>query len=399
MKTREQTAQWRRAESSETENAPAPNLYDKLKDRKNLEAGYKTTQQGKKKFRSESVLYDACAESNLDKLEESLENRTYKLGKYRTMIVREPKERIVHYPALPDKIVQYSAHMIFRELYEPVFIRDTYACIKGRGMHDAIRRIQHNMRICRWKHGDVWIVKIDLRKYFYSINREIVKKLYRKQIPEGDEFLWYLDMLLDHSPEPGGRGIPLGNTTSQDEANITGNEIDQFAKRFLCLKYYVRYMDDIIITVPSKAEARATLQSMVAFISEHLDLEVNEKTKIFPAKQGVKTLGVRIYETHILLQDATIQGMKRRIAEMDRKVKAGEMKEKDVQLAVNAWLGHARHTNSYNLCKKIFAPYPYIQIEDPEWKFGDWSKKKRKAYNEKMELKKLQKAARKETSR
>lgn len=373
-------------------------FYDELKDKQNLEYGYRTTQKSKKKYRGESVLFDACAESNLEDLQKSLEDRSYRPGKYRTMIVREPKERIVHYPTLPDKIVQYSAHLIFRDIYESVFIKDSYACIKGRGMHDAVRKIQHNMRVCRWKYGDAWVVKIDIRKYFYSINREIVKKLYRKQIPEGDEFLWYLDMMIDHSPEPDGKGVPLGNTTSQDEANITANEIDQFAKRYLGLKYYVRYMDDIIIVVESKKRAREVLKEMVRFIWEHLDLEVNEKTKIFPASQGVKTLGMRIYETHIMLQDATIKGMKRRIAAMDEKRKAGELTEREIQLAVNSWLGHARHSNSYNLCKKIFADYPYIQIEDPEWRFGDLSKKKRKEYEKKMELKKLLKAAKKKTS-
>jgi hypothetical protein len=227
------------------------------------------------------------------------------------------------------------------------------------------------MRKCVWENGDAWIIKIDIRKYFYTIDREILKNTYRKQIPDYEaEYLDLLDDMVNNSPEPDNRGIPLGNVTSQDFANIIGNEIDQFCKRYLGLKYYVRFMDDIIIVVPTLEEAREKLKQITEFVNERLNLELNEKTKIFPYKQGVKALGYVIKTTHISLQKRTIQGMKRRMKELDRQYKAGEKTEQQVQNAVGSWLGHARFADAYNLCKKIFEPYPYIKFEDPKQKFG-----------------------------
>lgn len=350
---------------------------------------YKRTQKGKKKYTNEAIMYNACRETNLMDLRKSVRDKTYRPGKYGYMIVREPKVRVVHFPKLPDKVVQFNAHRILKRLYDPVYIKTTYACLDGKGTYDAIRKIQHNMRFVKNKYGDAWIAKLDLRKYYYSIDRDVTKKLYRKRVPSDEYyFLEYLDMVVDSSPEPDGKGHPLGNVCSQDFGNITGNEIDQYAVRYKKYKEYVRYMDDIIMVFPTKDEAKAAIADLQGFIAKNLHLETNEKTRIFPVAQGVKTLGVRIYTTHILLQDRTIQSMKRRMKEIDRKVKAGEMTEKRAQQEVNAWLGHARHTNSYKLCQKIFAPYPYIKFTDEKWKFGDRSPKEKARYEEKNKKKK-----------
>lgn len=371
-------------------DAHMPNfLYEEMYSAAATDDSYKRTQKGKKKYTKEAILYDACRETNLMELRSSIRDRTYRPGKYGFMIVKEPKVRVIHYPKLQDKVVQFNAHRILKRLYEPVYVDTTYACLEGRGTYDAIRKIQHNMRYVKHKYGDAWIAKLDLRKYYYSIDREVTKQLYRKKIPKDEVFfLEYLDMVVDSSPEPDGKGHPLGNVCSQDFGNITGNEIDQFAIRYKHYKYYVRYMDDIIMVFPTKAEAQTAIAELEAFVSEHLHLETNEKTRVFPVAQGVKTLGVRIYITHILLQDKTIQAMKRRMKEIDRKVKAREMSEKQAQNEVNSWLGHARHTNSFKLCQKIFAPYPYIKFEDKNWRFGDRSPKEWTRYEAKTKNKK-----------
>lgn len=99
-------------------------------------------------------------------------------------------------------------------------------------------------------------------------------------------------------------------------------------------------------------------------------LEFNQKTQIYPIRQGINTLGFKIYTDHKLVRDQSKRAMKRRIKAMDRKLKEGLIDEKAVQQSVNSWLGHARHSNSYNLAKKIFAKYPYVKVEDKNWKFG-----------------------------
>lgn len=353
-------------------------LYGRIYDTKNLEESYKRTQSGNRKYRKEAIYFAMSKERKLRCLQKELEDRTYRPGSYIEFYVFEPKKRLVHAPHIRDKIVQFSIHTVLQGIYRSVFIKDSYACLEEKGTHEAVHRIQHYMRLAQWKYEEPYIVKIDVRKFFYSINRDILKTIYRKKIPESEQdFLRILDMIVDSSPE-GERGLPLGNVTSQDFANIYLNEVDQFCKRYLGLKWYVRYMDDICIIVKDRETARDVLAKIRTYVKDHLDLELNEKTHIYPLAQGINTLGFRIHTTHLEVRNSSKAAMKRRIKKIDEKVQSGRLTKKQAQQSVNAWLGHARHSNSYNLAKKIFEKYDYIQIEDKDWKFGDISPKKRK---------------------
>ena len=353
-------------------------LYERIYDTKNLEESYKRTQSGNRKYRKEAIYFAMSKERKLRDLKKELKDKTYRPGSYIEFYVFEPKKRLVHAPHIRDKIVQFSIHTVLQGIYRSVFIKDSYACLEEKGMHEAVHRIQHYMRLAQWKYEEPYIVKIDVRKFFYSINRDILKTIYRKKIPESEQdFLRILDMIVDSSPE-GERGLPLGNVTSQDFANIYLNEVDQFCKRYLGLKWYVRYMDDICIIVKDRETARNVLAKIRTYVKDHLDLELNEKTHIYPLAQGINTLGFRIHTTHLEVRNSSKAAMKRRIKKIDEKVQSGRLTKKQAQQAVNAWLGHARHSNSYNLAKKIFEKYDYIQIEDKDWKFGDISPKKRK---------------------
>lgn len=278
------------------------NTYERLYSTKIIDRSYKKEMAGKKKYRKEAVIFDMMSEINLYNLRKELKHKAYKPGDFKQMIVREPKERIINYPSLRDKIVQCACHELLMELYRPVYIRDSYANQTGKGTHDAVYRIQHNMRYVKWKYGDAWIMKLDIRKFYYNIDREVTKELLRKKIPPDEkDFLDLLCKIIDHSPEKGGKGLPLGNVSSQDLANVIGNQIDQYATRYKHWKHYVRFADDVIAVFPTREEAKAAMQDLKGFIKDRLHLETNEKTRVFPVDQGVKALGYRIYTTHILL--------------------------------------------------------------------------------------------------
>ena len=343
-------------------------LYDEVCDYKNLKAGYYQTQIAGRKYRKESVIFDMAREKNMAALWKSLKNGTYCPGEYIQFQVYEPKQRLVSAPRIRDKIVQHTVHKVLWRLYEPAFIKDSYACMENRGSHQAVERVQHFMKKCAWQNADSWILKMDIRKFFYSIDHNVLKAILRKKIRD-EKFLHLLDMIIDSNPE-GSIGLPLGNVTSQDMANIYLNELDQYAKRFLHIKYYVRYMDDIIIVCESREQAKRYRQEIDVFLKNRLRLDLNEKTKIFPIAQGVNAYGYKIYTTHKHVRDSSKRAMKRRMKAMDAKVKAGDMRRKDVQKSVNSWLGHARHSNSYNLSRKIFGRYKYIKIEHPDYRFG-----------------------------
>lgn len=210
-------------------------------------------------------------------------------------------------------------------------------------------------------------------KVGYSIDRDLLKKILAKRFKKlkkkrpdmyGDLLRFYrlLCKVIDSSPE-GERGIPLGNVSSQDFANIYLNELDQFCVRFLGAKLYTRYMDDIVIIAPSKEIAQEWLAKIKEFLRVRLHLDTNKKTKVFYMRQGVNAYGFKIKATHLMLRTESKRREKRRIKAMVRKLREGKITRAAVVQAVNSWLGFARWASAYNLAKKIFAPYRFIKTE------------------------------------
>lgn len=352
-------------------------LYEKITSIENIERAHAKTMSNGRKFRATAVKYNMEKEMNLLRLQQRLVTGTYQMQHYIKFWVYEPKRRLIYAPRLEDKIVQLAIHNVIKEIYAKVFIADSYACQDGKGTLAAVNSVQRDMRIAEREFKDPWIVAVDVSKFFYSINRPILKELLKKKI-KCRKTLWLLYLIIDSSPTgisgmPGDteRGIPLGNVTSQDFANITLNEVDQYVQRFLGIRYYTRYMDDMIAIVDGKDKARELKRNMERFLINRLKLEANpKKSQIFPLKQGVNAYGYKIWTTHKLVRDDSKRAMKRRIKAMDRKLQSGQMELEDVTQAVSSWLGHARHSNSFNLCKKIFAKYEYIKVEGDE-QFGN----------------------------
>jgi len=350
----------------------APNFYrayDRICSFENIEESCRQQMRGYRKYRRDNIVFDIVRQLNLIQIRKDLREGSYEPGEYIKFKVYEPKERWVSAPRIRDKIVQFAVHRQIHERLRSRWISTSFGCIDERGTQAAVDYVQRIMRLCKREHGDGWIVKLDVSRFFYSIDREVLKRILIKYRFD-DKTYGLLCKIIDSSPE-GDVGLPLGNVTSQDFANVYLNEIDQYAKRYLKIKWYCRYMDDIVCVVRTKQEAQAVLEYLKAFLHERLHLDAHpKKSQIFPLSQGVNAYGFKIYTTHRLVRDDSKRRMKRRMRVMDRKLKAGELEEGEVVQAVNAWLGHARHSNSYNLSKKIFARYPYIKVEGEHYFLG-----------------------------
>lgn len=352
-------------------------LFKRIVSWRNLEAAHYQTMLRGRRYRPSAVKYNFEKELNISRLRKRLIEGDYHPKPYIKFYVYEPKKRLIYAPGLEDKIVQLAIHNVIKDVYEKVFIKDSYACQEGKGTLAAVNSVQRDMRIAERMYSDAWIVSVDVSKFFYSINRIILKRLLRKKI-SCECTLRLLDVIIDSGPVgisgvPGDkvRGIPLGNVTSQDFANIILNEIDQYVQRFLGVRYYTRYMDDMIAIVDGKEAAKILKKKIESRLTTHLGLVANpKKSHIFPLKQGVNAYGYKIWTTHRLVRDKSKKAVKRRIKAMDYKLANGYMELEGVLQAVNSWLGHARHSNSFNLAKKIFKKYKYVKIEGNE-RFGN----------------------------
>ena len=348
--------------------------YEEAVGYERIKVGYKQALRGQRKYTREAVKYDLFREKNNVDLWRELKSSKYTPGPYHFTVITEPKRRDLSIPKLRDKVVQLVIHEELQNIFRPVFIDGSFACQYGRGPIRAALKVQHDMRVARMKWGDeATVIKIDVRKFFYSIDRSVLKQIIakrskklKKKYPEKyEDFLRFYRLLckvIDSSPE-GERGIPLGNVSSQDFANIYLNELDQFCIRFLGATLYTRYMDDVVVIAPNKEIAREWLAKIKVFLQERLHLETNQKTKIFYVRQGVNAYGFKIKATHLLLRTESKRREKRRIKRMMEKLQEGTITKAAIVQSVNSWLGFARWACAYNLAKKIFAPYRFIKTE------------------------------------
>ena len=347
------------------------NIFDEIVTYKNFKKAYDRTQKTNTKYKNESIKFSFDLIYNLEKLKEKVSNGTYKPKKYNIFKVHEPKERVIAAPKFEDKIVQFAVHNVINDDFERKFIHDSYACQKDKGTHAAADRIQHFLGKAKWQWGNPWIVKADIRKFFYSIDHKILKKILDKKI-KCQRTLKLLFKIIDNSPDEVGLpepyydnkfyvGLPLGNVTSQLFANLYLNELDQYCKRKLSLKYYVRYMDDMGVIVKTRNKAKIIKKKMSEFVKRKLNLKMNKrKTKIFPLAQGLNMVGYKIWPTHKLLRNSTKKRIKQKLSKFKRLIKENKISISKVEQILNSWKGHADHASSENFYRYLENRFNYI---------------------------------------
>lgn len=321
------------------------------------------SQEGKSKYKREALLFAQNPTYNLKELQKELRDGTYEFKGYFEFKVFEPKERVINAPYYRDKVVQLAVVNVIKDIYYPSFIYDSYACIDGKGTHKCVERISYFIRKAKWQYGnDAYILKVDMKKFFYSIDRKVLKKVIKKKV-KCKRTLTLLFKIIDSADIIDDKGLPLGNTISQLCANIIMNELDQYCKRHLRIKYYVRYADDVIMILEDKEKAIQIKDSVVEYTTTKLNLNINEeKTKIFPICQGVNTVGFKMHPTHKLIRNNSKKRIKQKLRKMRRLIIEGKLSFEKAEQIINSWYGHAKQGNSYNFVKKITTKHNYVYI-------------------------------------
>ena len=327
------------------------NEFDKKLSYENLLKAHKLSRKGKG-YREEVILFNLKQEEYAMWLYEKLNNMTYKHGKYTTFYIYEPKLRKIEKSRYIDRIVhRWVVDNFLIPHFVPTFINTTYACLKDRGMHRACLDLQKTMLHCRRKWNNYYILKMDVKKYFQNIDKEILYEILKRKIYD-KKLLWLIKEII-YSNE-GEKGLPIGNYTSQMFANIYLNEMDQYIKHELHCKYVFRYMDDVVLLLKTKEEAKDALEKITIFLKDKLELELNSKTQIFKNTQGVNFCGYKINEYRLKIRTKGKKKLKKKVKKLKCAVKNREMSSKEAKKYLCGHIGYIKIANVKNLTDGLF---------------------------------------------
>jgi len=320
------------------------NLFEAVVDFENLYKAYNKSKKGKR-YRIQALQFRGNLEENLIGIQNELIWKMYRPLTYRQFWVFDPKKRLISAPAFRDRVVHHALVQVVEPIFENKFITDSFACRKGKGTHAAVDRVQYFERIVKRNYGDFYILKLDVKKFFPSINHDILKREFRRAISDKKVQRLY-DQIID-SFESNGRGLPIGALTSQLSANIYLSPLDHFVKEVCREKYYVRYMDDIVIISPSKKHLQKLWKEIEAFLNRQLDLQLNPKSKIFRWKQGIDFCGYRIWPTHIKPRKATLKRARRRLKKFAKIYAHNPKILTRAKQSIMSFLGYVKHCQCF----------------------------------------------------
>jgi len=345
------------------------NLYQDIASFQNLFLASKKTQKGKR-YRESTLVFNRELEQNLFRLHEVLLNKSFHHGPYHDFIVHDSKKRLISAAPYRDRVVHHAVINVIEPLFDKSFIHDSYACRKGKGTHAALRRFRKFLK----RH--TYVLKCDVRKYFQSIDHEILLGKLSRRIADRD-VMWLLSEIIgsrcfnDKAPViyyPGDdlftpyerkRGIPVGNLTSQFFANLYLNDFDHWIKEELRAGPYVRYVDDFCIFSDDKQRLKEIRAAVVEYLAGlRLSIHVG-KSRIYTVKEGVEFLGFRHLLNMTKVRKENIKRFKARMRRLQMGYSRGEVSLSDIRASVTSWLSHAAYADSVRLRKQLLPSFVF----------------------------------------
>ena len=290
--------------------------YEDIISVENLLAAWREFLKGKRRKRDVREFQYQLAD-NILSLHRDLVSQTYRHGGYYAFNISDPKPRNIHKALVRDRLLH---HALYRKLYpffDKTFISNSYSCRKYKGTHRAVRAFKRYIaRAGRNDTKTVWGLKCDIKKFFASVDQRVLFEILQKRIQDANILRLAGLVVESFSSTVPGKGLPLGNLTSQLLVNVYMNEFDQFMKHKLKAKYYIRYADDFVVLSGNKKELEQTLRYIVVFLRDKLKLRLHpNKVSISTIASGVDFLGWVHFPDHRVLRAMTKRRMFRVLAD------------------------------------------------------------------------------------
>jgi hypothetical protein len=318
-------------------------LWEKVCELDNLLVAYQNARRGKAGYRQIKE-FDPVAEAKIPELRELLLSGQFKTSEYKVFqLIERGKLRTIHaLPFYPDRIVHHAITQVCAPIWERSLIRNTFAALPGRGIHDGVRRVA---RVTLDSEG-LYVLKMDVKQFYPSVDHGILKRLIRRQIKDRT-LLQVLDEIIDSGP-----GLPIGNYLSQYFGNLFLSPVDHRVTSGLGFRHYFRYCDDIVVMHHEKKRLHALKTEIEAELFA-LRLEVKGNWQVFPlASRGLDFIGYRFWPSHILVRKKTVLRLKRRL-----RIKRPTLNEAlRVNHAARSFAGWLRYADTVRLWRTVIQP-------------------------------------------
>ncbi len=350
-------------------------LYPEITGFENLLQAAHRAQKGRR-YRDSTLAFNARLEENLHVLRRELLDGSYEPGEYRDFFIEDSKKRLISAAPYRDRVVHHAVMAVIEPLFDRSFIFDTYACRKGKGSHAALLRFR------RFLAGHRYVLKCDIRKYFQSMDHEILLAKLERRIAcaptmdllrrivgsrdfnaESPPVYFSGDDLF--APIVRRRGIPVGNLTSQFFANLYLNDFDHWLTEELRAGPYVRYVDDFCVFGNDKSKLNAVRAKIVERLGD-LRLRMHDgKSRIYTQREGIEFLGFRHLPGRVRVRRENLLRFKRRMRDLQSEYRGGRVTDERVRASVVSWIAHTAWADSRTLRRTLIPTFAFVRASNP----------------------------------
>jgi len=329
------------------------NLYPQICSMENIRKAHLNARKGKAHYH-EVQMVNANEDLYLSKIQDMLLNKTFQNSEYTTfMKLDSTKEReIFKLPYFPDRIIHHCIVQILEPIWMKTLIADTYSSLKGRGIHKGVKRIKAALTD---KENTTYCLKMDVRKFYPSINHDILKSILQRKIKDPD-VMWILNEIIDST-----EGVPIGNYLSQHFGNLYLSSFDHWMKEEQGCKYYFRYCDDVVILHASKEHLAELHMKVSKYLKKNLKLQLKNNWQIFPVGiRGIDFLGYRFYPSHTTLRKSIATRFKQTVSQ----IKSSNPKTRGMVTSVMSYQGWMKYADCHNLKTDLIDLQIHKIVED-----------------------------------
>jgi predicted CopG family antitoxin len=334
----------------------------------------------RKRYTINAIKFEVNFEAELLKLQKELKEHTYKPGRSICFVVTKPKPREIFAADFRDRIVHHILVGYLERIWEPKFIDQSYSCRKEKGAHRTLRDLKRYIKkASRNNRQPVYCLQADIRSFFVSLKKDILFELIKKQV-KNPEILWLAKTIIFHNPTsdyylkgdphlfalipdykslfkvPPNQGLPIGNLTSQFFANVYLNELDQFAKHTLKAKFYLRYVDDLVLLSQDKEQLKIWRNEINEFLRNRLKLTLHPQKQILQdINKGINFVGFIVKPNYVLMRRRAVANLKDKLWKFNQNLKEfTESEKKQILSAANSYYGQFKHAQTFNLRQKLW---------------------------------------------